>query len=104
MKCGPIWIAESGCNSPQGCYNRGMSRAKQNAAKAAAVWDQKIADRIRTIRREKDVSQEALAERIGVTFQQVQKYEKARNRVSASRLCLIAGALDVPIERFFEGV
>lgn len=79
----------------------GMSRAKQIAAKAAALCDQKIAHRVRKIRLEKSMAQEALADRIGVTFQQVQKYEKGVNRISASRLYLIAGALDVPVQEFF---
>lgn len=44
----------------------------------------------------------ALAEAIGVTFQQVQKYEKGTNRVGASRLQQIADALDAPVSYFFE--
>jgi transcriptional regulator with XRE-family HTH domain len=47
------------------------------------------------------MSQEILAERLGVTFQQVQKYEKGLNRIAAGRLYDIAGALDLPIEAFF---
>ncbi len=48
------------------------------------------------------VTQMALAEAIGVTFQQVQKYEKGTNRVGASRLQQIADALDAPVSYFFE--
>jgi transcriptional regulator with XRE-family HTH domain len=48
------------------------------------------------------MSQESLAEALGITFQQVQKYEKGVNRVAASRLHDIAQALDVPITYFFE--
>lgn len=50
------------------------------------------------------MSQERLAELLGVTFQQVQKYEKGVNRIAASRLFDIAHALDVPIARFFENI
>ncbi|MBL8543769.1 MAG: helix-turn-helix transcriptional regulator [Hyphomonadaceae bacterium] len=50
------------------------------------------------------MSQERLAELLGVTFQQVQKYEKGVNRIAASRLFDIAGALDLPAARFFEGL
>jgi transcriptional regulator with XRE-family HTH domain len=50
------------------------------------------------------MSQERLAELLGVTFQQVQKYEKGVNRIAASRLHDIAGSLDMPIARFFEGL
>ena len=49
------------------------------------------------------MSQTLLAERIGVTFQQVQKYEKGANRVGASRLMQIAETLEIPIHLFFEG-
>lgn len=49
-------------------------------------------------------SQEKLADAIGLTFQQVQKYEKGTNRVSASRLQQIAHILQVPESFFFEGV
>jgi transcriptional regulator with XRE-family HTH domain len=49
------------------------------------------------------ISQEALSEAIGITIQQLHKYEKASNRVSASRLYEIAIALDAPISYFFEG-
>jgi len=50
------------------------------------------------------MSQEALADKIGVSFQQVQKYEKGTNRVGASRLTMIANVLQSPITAFFEGV
>jgi transcriptional regulator with XRE-family HTH domain len=50
------------------------------------------------------MSQEKLAELLGVTFQQVQKYEKGVNRIAASRLFDIAAALELPIARFFEGL
>jgi len=50
-----------------------------------------------------DISQEDLAGAIGVTFQQVQKYESGHNRVSASRLWAISQHLSCPIEHFFAG-
>lgn len=50
------------------------------------------------------MSQEKLADALGLTFQQVQKYEKDANRIGASRLLHIAGILDVSIEFFFEGL
>ena len=50
------------------------------------------------------MSQEALAERLGLTFQQVQKYEKGSNRVSASKLFDAASALEVPVATFFDGL
>ncbi len=50
------------------------------------------------------ISQTTLAESIGVRFQQVQKYESGANRVSASRLLMIAETLGVPISYFFQGL
>ncbi len=49
------------------------------------------------------MSQEKLGEQLGITFQQIQKYEKGANRIGASRLQQIAKILAVPVEFFFEG-
>ena len=49
------------------------------------------------------LSQDDLAQKLGITFQQIQKYEKAMNRISASRLFEIAKILDVRLEYFYEG-
>lgn len=57
---------------------------------------------IRTTRRARGLTQQMLAARIGVKFQQVQKYETGANRVSASRLWEIASVLDVPVNHFFD--
>ena len=50
------------------------------------------------------MTQQQLAEAVGIKFQQIQKYETGANRVSASRLWGIAEALDVPVSFFFEGL
>ncbi len=50
------------------------------------------------------MTQQQLAEKVGIKFQQIQKYETGANRVSASRLWDIADALDVPVSCFFEGI
>ena len=63
-----------------------------------------VGARVRSRRIELGVSQEWLAAQLGVTFQQLQKYEGASNRVSASRLFRIGQALDVPVSFFFEGM
>jgi transcriptional regulator with XRE-family HTH domain len=55
-------------------------------------------------RKELGVSQERLAESIGLTFQQVQKYERAANRVSASKLWEMARALNTSVAYFYEGL
>ena len=49
------------------------------------------------------MSQEKLGEALGITFQQIQKYEKGTNRISASRLQQAARVLGVPVEYFYEG-
>ena len=62
-----------------------------------------VGKRLRLRRGILGMSQENLAEILGITFQQVQKYEKGINRISASRLFEIAKALNVKISFFFEG-
>lgn len=66
--------------------------------------DQHVGLRIRLRRKELGVSQERLADSIGLTFQQVQKYERAANRVSASKLYEMARALQTSVSYFFEGL
>lgn len=66
--------------------------------------DQHVGRQIANVRVQSDVSQAQLARAIGISFQQLQKYETARNRVSASMLFEIARALDVPVSRFFGGL
>ena len=66
--------------------------------------DRHIGSRVRARRLMLGMSQEKLADALGLTFQQVQKYEKGVNRIGASRLLHIAGILDVRIEFFFEGL
>ena len=66
--------------------------------------DQHIGARLRLRRLALNISQEALADMLGVTFQQIQKYEKGANRVAASRLWDVARALDVPVTYFFDGI
>ena len=65
--------------------------------------DTSVGERIRLLRRRKKMSQQVLAKELGVTFQQVQKYENGKNRVGASRLQMVATALDVPIAELFGG-
>ncbi|MGZ3378294.1 MAG: helix-turn-helix domain-containing protein [Phenylobacterium sp.] len=66
--------------------------------------DRHVGLRIRMRRKELGISQERLAEAIGLTFQQVQKYERAANRVSASKLWEMARALSTNIGYFYEGL
>ena len=64
--------------------------------------DVRVGKRIKELRVLREMTQADLAELIGVRFQQVQKYETAFNRVSASRLFVIAKALDVGVEELFR--
>ena len=66
--------------------------------------DRHVGLRIRMWRKELGISQERLAESIGLTFQQVQKYERAANRVSASKLWEMSRALSASISYFYEGL
>jgi transcriptional regulator with XRE-family HTH domain len=64
--------------------------------------DVHVGSRIRMRRQLISMSQEKLGELLGITFQQVQKYEKGSNRISASRLFYTAKILGVPVQSFFE--
>ncbi|WP_040610878.1 helix-turn-helix domain-containing protein [Oceaniovalibus guishaninsula] len=66
--------------------------------------DVHVGKRIRHRRWMVGMTQQQLAQKVGIKFQQIQKYETGMNRVSASRLWDIADALDVPVAFFFEGM
>ncbi|TCS02929.1 MULTISPECIES: helix-turn-helix transcriptional regulator [unclassified Rhizobium] len=71
-------------------------------AKSPTSIDTYVGSRVRARRKLLGLSQVGLAERIGVTFQQIQKYEKGTNRIGAGRLQTIAKILGVPVQFFFE--
>jgi transcriptional regulator with XRE-family HTH domain len=66
--------------------------------------DRHVGSRVRLRRQLLNMSQEKLGEELGVTFQQVQKYERGANRIGAGRLWVLARVLDVPVSFFYEGV
>jgi len=72
--------------------------------KKANPIDGQVGNRVRIRRMLIGMSQEKLGDLLGLTFQQVQKYEKGINRIGAGRLFEIARILDVPIEFFYDGV
>jgi len=74
------------------------------AKKAPNPTDKHVGSRVRMRRMMLGMSQEKLGDALGLTFQQVQKYERGANRISASKLYEIARALRVPIAWFFEGL
>ncbi len=72
------------------------------SAKTPSHVDQQVGRRIRQARRDSKLTQGQLGDMIGLTFQQVQKYEKGVNRIGASRLHQISQILSVPVSFFFE--
>src|SRR5215471_6861304 len=84
-----------------------MARGRKPSGRTASLGhpnpiDVHVGGRVRLRRTLLGMSQERLAEAIGLTFQQVQKYERGANRVGSSRLFDLARVLDVPISYFFE--
>ena len=73
------------------------------AKKAPNPIDKHVGSRVRMRRMMLSMSQEKLGDALGLTLQQVQKYEKGTNRIGASRLQQIAHILQVPVSFFFEG-
>lgn len=88
-----------------------MTKAKKAARKVSeppttkrlTEADKELGKRIRLRRLEMKMSQEELGKQLGVSFQQIQKYERGKNRVGASRLVNIAKALDVSPSFFYAG-
>ena len=74
-----------------------------NKPKLTTDADRVIGGRIAALRSAQGVSQTVLGQALGVSFQQVQKYEKGRNRIGVGRLQAIADVLNVSVETFFAG-
>ena len=72
-----------------------------NSPKLTTDADRTIGGLVASLRKAQGLSQTALGHALGVSFQQVQKYEKGRNRIGAGRLQAIADVLHVPVETFF---
>ena len=78
--------------------------AKRMRRQSSAAIDDHVGGRIRERRIMLGLTQQQLAEMIGVTYQQAHKYERGINRVSAGRLFEVARALSAPITYFYEGI
>jgi transcriptional regulator with XRE-family HTH domain len=74
------------------------------AAKPVNPTDKHVGERVRMYRTRAAMTQEALGKALGITFQQIQKYEKGTNRIGASRLQQISEILNVPVAALFEGL
>ena len=81
-----------------------MAMAKSYRTERDRQIDEHVGERVRLRRILLGHSQEKLADRLGLTFQQVQKYERGSNRIAASRLYKLASILDVPVNFFFDGL
>ncbi len=77
--------------------NSGPDALSARATRETNVVDRFVGERIRLYRSMLGMSQQKLAECLGVTFQQLQKYERGDNRIGAGRLLMVANALGVPI-------
>jgi len=80
-----------------------MAKSSKHLSRSATAVDVHIGQKVRTRRNLLGLSQTELADAAGITFQQVQKYEKGVNRIGASRLQQFSEALGVPPSYFFEG-
>lgn len=90
-------------SSPWPQVGEGAEKPAQLPLRAGAV-DRHVGARIRERRLMLGMSQQQLAEAIGVTYQQAHKYERGLNRISAGRLYGIAQVLGVPVSWFFDGI
>ena len=79
-------------------------RMRGSAARSATDVDEHVGGRLRKRRVARGLSQDALAKILGVSFQQLHKYETGENRLSVSRLYQLCLVLDVPLDWFFEGL
>ncbi len=81
-----------------------MAKAKSRRGRGRGISpiDVHVGARLRQRRTLLGMTQTNLGDALGVTFQQVQKYERGTNRISASRLFALSGVLDVPVEYFFD--
>jgi len=82
----------------------GRKVLNESGTKEPQDVDRHVGSRVRMQRMAIGMSQEKLGDACGITFQQIQKYEKGMNRMGASRLHQIARILQVPVEFFYEGV
>lgn len=80
------------------------SKAVMHNARSALDADLHVGLKVRKARKAMDMSQTELGNQLGVSFQQIQKYEKGSNRIGSGRLWEISRVLQVPIDYFFDGI
>lgn len=77
-------------------------KARTDSRKARAI-DACIGQNIKQARQSRSISQQDLARHLDISYQQVQKYERGNNRISAGRLYQVAQLMDIPVEHFYRG-
>lgn len=92
-----IHLAQTRRTAPAGAHNKPGKKTPQPV-------DIAVGTRVRLLRQSRGMSQTVLGEHLGITFQQIQKYEKGTNRIGSSRLAQIANVLDVPVSTLFDSV
>lgn len=90
MQCYKMWASE-------------FMYIASNRPKTPTRIDEYVGSRVRLRRKLLGISQESLGDSVGVSFQQIQKYEKGTNRIGAGRLLDIAACLNMPVSFFFQG-
>jgi transcriptional regulator with XRE-family HTH domain len=93
--------ARLAARSPHEIARALLTNGGQTTGKRPNPTDVYVGSRVRLRRKMLGLSQEKLGEKLGITFQQIQKYEKGTNRVGASRLQAMSEALNVPVSYFF---
>ena len=82
----------------------GQDRAEEVSARKADAIDRKIGENARRLRRLRGVTQTWVADRLGVSYQQVQKYEVGANRLTAGRVYQLSQILEFPLAAFYDNV
>lgn len=101
----PSWTDENAFDCTPLPRQSGRSvNTPPSVPETAQKIDDWISQRVKQARLERGFSQEALAQKLGISLQQIHKYEAGRNRISATRLAAIADVLGKPLDAFFEGL
>ena len=100
----PLIRPNSALPKPDHCDTTQLSTFGESCEKPPNPADKHVGSRVRMRRFMLGMSQTTLADALGLSFQQVQKYEKGTNRISASRLQKMSNVLQVPVPFFFEGL
>jgi len=77
---------------------------RENSRNKLSFIDRRVGENLKAFRNMKGISQAKLAGEVGITFQQLQKYENGMNRISASRMYVLAESLDISINDFYLGL